>query len=183
VDYARRSDEYAARRLKIRDADIAIANAEKRIAWAESVKAPARYPAEYRKAQTALGSAQGLREKEDWDGAIAAAREAINALAYVSEEKPLPPAPSQGLILPAQYTVRPWSISGDCFWNIAGRDWAYGDPFQWRVIYDVNKAKLPNPANPNLIRPGTVLDIPSIQGETRQGMWESGRTYVPLRDR
>ncbi|MDR2101685.1 MAG: LysM peptidoglycan-binding domain-containing protein, partial [Treponema sp.] len=69
----------------------------------------------------------------------------------------------------------------DCFWNIAGRSWAYGDPTKWRLIYNANKAKLPQPDNPDLVHPGTILDIPSINGERRQGMWDANRTYQPLR--
>ena len=86
-------------------------------------------------------------------------------------KNPLPNA------LPATYTVRPWSVSKDCFWNIAGFPWVYGNPHQWRLLYNANKSKLPNPNNPNVIEPGTVLDIPSIKGELREGAWESGKTY------
>ena len=83
--------------------------------------------------------------------------------------------------LPAAYTVRPWSVSKDCFWNIAGFPWVYGNPHQWRLLYNANKSKLPNPDDPNIIEPGTVLDIPSIKGELRQGVWESGKTYEALK--
>jgi len=82
--------------------------------------------------------------------------------------------------LPASYTVRAWSVSHDCFWNIAGRPWVYGNSHQWRVLYNANKAKLPNPNNPNLIEPGIVLDIPSLKGEIRQGAWDGSKTYKPL---
>jgi nucleoid-associated protein YgaU len=82
--------------------------------------------------------------------------------------------------LPGQYTVRPWAVSKDCFWNIAGRSWVYGDPYKWRLLYNANKAKLPDPNNPNLIEPGIVLDIPSLQGETREGPWDANKTYPPL---
>ncbi|GHU47252.1 hypothetical protein FACS1894200_02310 [Spirochaetia bacterium] len=73
--------------------------------------------------------------------------------------------------LPAQYQVRPWAISLDCFWNIAGRDWAYGDPTKWRILYNANKTKLPDPNNPDLIEPGLILDIPRLNNEQRQGLW------------
>ena len=82
--------------------------------------------------------------------------------------------------LPASYTVRPWGVSQDCFWNIAGRPWVYGNSRQWRTLYNANKAKLPDPNNPNLIEPGIVLDIPSLKGETRQGAWDKDKTYKPL---
>jgi nucleoid-associated protein YgaU len=82
--------------------------------------------------------------------------------------------------LPAQYTVRFWENFKDCLWNIAGRPWAYGDPYQWQRLYNANRAKLSKPDNPDLIEPGTVLDIPSIRGEARQGMWDPDKTYAPL---
>jgi len=90
------------------------------------------------------------------------------------------PAADGTFPLPASYTVRAWSVSHDCFWNIAGRPWVYGNPRQWRVLYNANKAKLPNPNNPNLIEPGTVLEIPSLKGEVRQGAWDGNKTYKPL---
>jgi nucleoid-associated protein YgaU len=77
--------------------------------------------------------------------------------------------------------VRPWSISKDCFWNISGRPWVYGDPTKWRVLYNANKAKLPQPDNPDLIHPNMILDIPSIKGEIRSGMWDASKNYSPLR--
>jgi len=82
--------------------------------------------------------------------------------------------------LPASYTVRAWSVSQDCFWNIAGRPWVYGNSRQWRTLYNANKAKLPDPNNPDLIEPGIVLDIPSLKGESRQGAWDGNKTYKPL---
>jgi hypothetical protein len=81
---------------------------------------------------------------------------------------------------PASYTVRAWSVSHDCFWNIAGRPWVYGNPRQWRVLYNANKAKLPDPNNPTVLEPGTVLDIPSLKGELREGAWDANKTYKPL---
>lgn len=82
--------------------------------------------------------------------------------------------------LPAKYRVRPWSVSQDTFQSIAGRPWAYNDASKWWNIYDVNRNKLPQPDNPDLIMPGIVLDIPSIQGELRAGWWDQERTYTPL---
>ena len=82
--------------------------------------------------------------------------------------------------LPAKYRVRPWSVSQDTFQSIAGRPWAYSDSSKWWNIYDVNRNKLPQPDNPDLLMPGIVLDIPSIQGELRAGMWDPERSYTPL---
>jgi hypothetical protein len=48
----------------------------------------------------------------------------------------------------------------------------------WKVLYEANKSKMPDPDNPDLIEPGMVLDIPSIRGEFRRGMWDPGNTYL-----
>jgi hypothetical protein len=183
--YAQLSDEYVALQLKIKETNDAITAARRRLDWAVSIKAADRYPNEMRTAQGAYDEALNDRAGEQWDPAIAAAKRVIDALAYVREADASAPTPAPAAadtgVLPAQYTVRPWAVSKDCFWNIAGRPWAYGDSGKWRILYNANKAKLPDPDNPDLIHPGMILDIPSVQGEARQGLWESGKTYNPLR--
>jgi nucleoid-associated protein YgaU len=79
--------------------------------------------------------------------------------------------------LPAQYTVRTWKGERDCLWIIAGQAWVYNDPYKWRLLYNANKDKLPDPQNPNWLEPGIVLDIPSIKGETRRGIWAENKQY------
>ncbi|MDR1374069.1 MAG: LysM peptidoglycan-binding domain-containing protein [Treponema sp.] len=181
--YAQQSDEYVALQLKIKETNDAIAAARSRFDWAASVGAASRYPSEYSQAQIAYNEALSFRSSEAWDSAIAAAHRVIDLLANVTaaaSSVTVAPAPSDGT-LPARYTVRTWQIERDCLWNIAGRPWAYGDPTKWRLLYDANKAKLPEPNNPDLIEPGMILDIPSLKGETREGTWEPGWTYNPLR--
>jgi nucleoid-associated protein YgaU len=187
--YAQLSDEYVALQLKIKEADEAIAAAKSRIDWAAQIGAPQTNPDEYGAAEEAYGEAVAYREEEAWDDAIAAANRVVDALAYldgsappVVVEKPTPPAPVETpppaetpVLLPGQYTVRPWAVSRDCLWNIAGRSWAYGDPHKWRLLYNANKSKLPDPNNPDLIEPGMVLDIPRIQDEIREGLWDSNK--------
>jgi hypothetical protein len=200
VRYAQLSDEYVTLRLKMKEANEAISAAKVRIDWASSVDAARRYPREYGEATTYYDASLNLRKAEDWDGAIEAAYRVIDVLANVKPEDPViekpvpvaekpapvtekpvvPPAPAP-VLLPSQYTVRPWSLSRDCLWNIAGRPWVYGDPTQWRLLYNANKSKMPNPDNPDLIVPGMVLDIPSIRGEERQGLWDAEKTYPSLR--
>lgn len=51
------------------------------------------------------------------------------------------------------YTVQ----SGDTLWDIAQR--AYADPEDWDTIYNANKQVIGN--DPNLIKPGQVLHIPT----------------------
>ena len=173
IRYAGLSDEYVALQLKMKEANDAIAAAKERLDWADSSGAAKQYPAEYGEAQGFYTESLSARAAEEWDDAIAAAHKVVGLLAYIR-------APDGSAPLPAQYTVRSWAGERDCLWNIAGRPWAYGDPFKWRLIYDANKAKLPASGNPDLIEPGLVLDIPSVKGETRQGMWEAGKTYKPL---
>jgi nucleoid-associated protein YgaU len=173
IKYAQLSDEYVALQLKIKAADDAIQAAHSRLDWAAAVDAPNRYPNEFTQAQNFYEQAINERSAESWDGAIEAANQVLIALANVQEAPPVPEKP----VLPAQYTVRPWAVSKDCLWNIAGQPGVYGDPAKWRLIYEANRTRLPNPNNPNLIRPGMVLEIPSIQGEVRVGMWDSSANY------
>jgi hypothetical protein len=169
--YAQLSDEFVALQLKIKETDDAIAAAKSRIDWAVQVGADRTNPTEYGAAEQAYGEALAFREGDSWDEAIAAARRVVDALASVTGKA----------ILPARYTVRSWASSGDCLWNIAGRSWVYGDPHKWRLLYDANKARLPDPNNPNLIKPGMVLDIPSLKGERREGVWDANKTYEAIR--
>jgi nucleoid-associated protein YgaU len=174
LKYAQLSDEYVALQLKIKETDDAIAAAKSRIDWAKQIDAAKTNPEEYGSAEQAYGEAVAYREDESWDEAIAAAQRVVDFLAYVDGSKP---APAGKAALPAQYTVRPWASAKDCLWNIAGRPWAYGDPYKWRLIYNANKAKFPDPNNPNIIEPGMVLDIPSAKGENREGLWDTNKQY------
>ena len=184
VRYAKLSDEFVLLQLKIKECDDAIAAARRRLDFAASVNAASRYPSEYSKAQTAYTEARTFRAAESWDEAIAAANRVLAALAAVTSEQPRPSSPPpqqpEPTRLPAQYTVRPWATTKDCLWNIAGRPWVFNDPKQWKRLYEANKSRMPKPNNPDLIEPGMVLDIPSIRGETRQGMWDAGKNYPPL---
>jgi tetratricopeptide (TPR) repeat protein len=183
IRYARLSDEYVAVQLRIKAANDAIAAARSRLDWAVSVSAPGRYPAEFGRAQASYDLAINERAAEHWEEAVEAANQVLLALANVQAAPPpaAPPVLADKPALPAQYTVRPWAVSRDCLWNIAGRPWVYNDSTKWRLIYDANRPRFPEPDNPDLIHPGMVLDIPSIGGESRQGMWDVSKTYDPLR--
>jgi hypothetical protein len=65
-------------------------------------------------------------------------------------------------------------------YRIASIPAIYNNPARWDIIYEANKAKFPNPKNPNLIRPGIVLEIPSINGEKREGNYDPNLKYTPV---
>ena len=197
VRFAALSDEFVQLQLKIRETDNAIAAARRELNYAASVDAATRYPDEYRTAQAAYSEARAYRASEDWDDAIDAAHRVLAALVNITDLPPViaqpapepeptpvvvapPPEEPAQVFLPAQYTVRSWITTRDSLWNIAGRAWVFNDPYQWRRLYEANRARMPQPGNPDLIHPGMILDIPSIRGETRQGMWEPGVEYPPL---
>jgi nucleoid-associated protein YgaU len=168
--YAEMSDKYVSLQMKIKQTQDAIAVAEVRLDWAASIDAPERYPQEYEQAQDAYQEACTARDEEHWDGAIAAA---FRVMALLADLQELP-------TLPAQYLVRTWNPLKDCLWNIAGKPQIYGDPSKWRILYDANKEKLAMPDNPDLIHPGMILDIPSIDGEIRKGIWDENSSYTLL---
>lgn len=58
------------------------------------------------------------------------------------------------------YTVK----KGDCLWNIAKK--LYGDGSKYMLIYNANKSVIGS--NPNIIRTGQVLVIPSLSGNSAQ---------------
>jgi len=188
VRFAALSDEFVRLQLKIRETDNAIAAARRQLNYAASVDAATRYPYEYSTAQTAFGEARAYRASEDWDDAIGAANRVLAALANITGLEPViaaepeveQPAEPDQIFLPAQFTVRSWVETRDSLWTIAGQSAVFNDPWQWRRLYEANRANMPQPGNPDLIHPGMVLNIPSIRGETRQGMWQAGVEYPPL---
>jgi nucleoid-associated protein YgaU len=155
---------------KREEANGAIVAAKERLDWAASIHGDTNFPDAYRAATTAYAEAVQARSEQDWEKTIAAANRVLDSLASVHEIFPLP----------AQYRVRTWLSVRDCLWNIAGYPWVYNDPFQWRRLYEANRLKLPDIDNPNFVLPDIILDIPSIRGETREGLWDENRSYGPL---
>ena len=161
VYYAQLSDKYVSEQL--------IAEAERLIGWADENNIEKRYPGDYTEGKAYYELSLESQENEEWNEASIAAIRAIEIFGQLEANRTPP--------LPSQYIVRTWRNHKDCFWNIAGYSFVYGDPSKWRVLYNANRSRLQNPNNPNIIEPGTVLDIPSIQGEHRQGMWDPNANY------
>jgi nucleoid-associated protein YgaU len=155
IKYAQISDDYVS-------ATEAIAAAQARLDRVKQLNGHVKYAEIYEKAEKAFAEAKDHQSKEEW---VPAKEAALAVIAILSE---IPDAP----VLAAQYLVKTWNSAKDCLWNIAARKEIYGDPWKWRLIYNANKNKLPDPNNPNLVDPGTLLDIPSIKGEYRAGVLE-----------
>jgi nucleoid-associated protein YgaU len=68
---------------------------------------------------------------------------------------------------PRYYIVR----AGDTFNSIAANPLVYSNRNEWYTLYQANRDKLGNPDNPDLLAPGTVIEIPSIVGEIREGTY------------
>lgn len=78
---------------------------------------------------------------------------------------------------PEYYIVGTWAKDRDCFWNIAGRSYVYNNPWQWRKLYEANKDNMVDPDNPDMIKTGMKLYIPSIKGEERSGVYNPDVEY------
>lgn len=150
--------------------------AKARVTYGESIKAPSRYPAEWKTAQEQLPVAQKDYDAKAFTESMTASRAVIDALKNIQPEvaaaAPVAqPQPAQH-VLPAYYTVRLIPNHRDCFWQIAGYPFVYGNPLKWPILYQANKKVLQDPNNPNLIQPGMVFTIPSINGEKREGTYK-----------
>jgi nucleoid-associated protein YgaU len=122
----------------------------------------------YNEASTLFASAENKFNDEDYENSYNDARRVIVLLEGI-DPRFVPRSDADDGTLAAYYTVKLNTAVRDCLWRIAGYSYIYGDPQQWRRIYDANKDAFPEPDNPDLIHPGMLLRIPSIRGETRSG--------------
>ncbi|MCZ9891695.1 hypothetical protein OFR29_05190 [Brachyspira hyodysenteriae] len=81
-------------------------------------------------------------------------------------------------VLPMYYTVVQRTPLTDALWRIAGYSFVYNDPIQWYRLYQANRDVLRDPNNPDLILPGQVLTIPSMNGEERAGTYDPNMEYI-----
>jgi len=159
IYYARLSDRYVADQL--------IKEAKRLVDWADANNIEKRNPEAYEEGKTYYEASTEAQRSRRWNDAIVAAIKSIEILGQFESSR----------ILPSQYTVRSWANHKDCLWTIAGYSFIYGDPWKWRELYNANRSRMPEPNNPNVIEPGFVLDIPSLPGETRRGMWDPNANY------
>lgn len=156
--------------------------ARERIAYGQSIRASQRYPSEWSTAQDKFSAAQKGYDGKQYTDSIAASQAVLQALkdikpAAVATTPPPKPQPQQDTqpVLPEYYTVRLIPDLRDCFWRIAGYPFVYNNPLKWPLLYDANKQILQDPNNPDLIQPGMVFKIPSLNGEKRQGTYKPGK--------
>lgn len=167
------SDAFINKMMIKENAEKNITKAKNRLEYVKSIHGAENFPTAVNSAEKALAQAESALAKEDYESADAYARQVIDALAEVYEITPLP----------KYYVVKPWATNKDCFWNISGRPYVYNNPFLWENLYEKNKNALPKPENPNLILPGMKLEIPSITGEYRDGVYSADKDYEPYKKR
>lgn len=175
----RKSREYAdMMALKYRAAN-AINLAERRIAEVATAPGSSNFKTEIATARALVVEAKALFAAESWEESRSKALQAIDAMNKITGVKTAP-RDATGKTLPKFYTVVSRPVNTDCFWNISKMRAVYNNPLLWPLLYKANKDKLRNPENPNLLHPGTVLEIPSAKGETRDGAYDPAVTYEPI---
>ena len=138
----------------------------------------------FQESQRLVALAEEAYERGDYEAAAAYAQEASRYAMlsdeYIARHAAEEEAVAEAVVadedrptLPATFTVRSWANYRDCLWNIAALPEVYGDPRKWPVLFNANRHRMPNPNNPDLILPGMVLEIPSIDGEVREGAWQN----------
>ena len=161
------SESYTTMMVAKYSASTRLKYAENRLAWADKIKASVFYPMAYSASRTAFDNGKASFAQEAYEQAKEFANQSIEALAAVKEVIPLPQS----------YVVKPWESDKDCFWNISGRSYVYNNPLLWENLYEANKDAIPEPDNPDLIYPGMKMEIPSISGEYREGVYSSSKDY------
>jgi nucleoid-associated protein YgaU len=124
----------------------------------------------YRKSVELANQSQTAMDAADYE---AAAEYAIESQKYAALSRQYIEQTLAGMQnrtgLAAEYEVKYNPANRDCLWRIAGFDFIYGNPREWRRLYNHNRNTFRYPDNPNLIYPGQILQVPSINGEPRSG--------------
>ncbi|MDR2897872.1 MAG: DUF4398 domain-containing protein [Spirochaetaceae bacterium] len=167
VKNAELSEAYIEKALARAGAERDMNAARSRLKWAERIGAERSWPNEVAAAGEAIAAGTTAFEEENFPLTSEYAQQALDALVDVREITPLPKF----------YTVHLYSQTGDCYWNISGNPAVYNNPLIWRNLYDANRSRMKNPNNPDLILPGMVIEIPSLKGEYREGMYNPLTKY------
>ena len=169
--YAEKSDAWIQMMLMRYKANSALRRVETQIRSATNVNAEKNFPDAFASGKALYEEAYQLFRDEDYPVSYEKSLEALEVMGVIEFiREPRAPAGTQV----AAYKVRLIPERRDSLWRIAEYDFVYGDPFKWPLIYEANKEKLPEPANPSLILPEMILTIPSAEGEVRRGTWNNG---------
>ena len=166
--YAEKSDLWIAEQLARYRANAARLRVRNRLREIDQFRGERSFPDEYARGRELYEKADDEFREQNWELSRSTAEEALDVLSVIVYT-----APDRGL-LPAAYVVQELPGNADCLWNIAGYDFIYGVPWDWRRIYNANRDSMPQKNNPNLIHPGMVLKIPELEGEKRSGTWDNG---------
>ncbi len=161
------SDQYIKSMLARDVAEKDLNAARNRLEYVSGINGAQTYPIAFEAATNALTGAEEAFKAENWESTSSYAKQVLDTLADIKEITPLP----------KYYVVRPWASDKDCFWNISARPYVYKNPWLWENLYQSNKKKLPRKDDPNIIIPRMKMEIPSINGEFRDGTYDSKKTY------
>ena len=162
------SDQWIETQLAAYRARSALVRVKDRLAETSRMNAMVNFPQEFEEGSALYDQAYAeFHTDQAYVDSLATSRKALDVLSVIVSVR------REG-VLPAAYTVRLLPGNTDCLWNIAGYEFIYDDPWSWRAIYEANRDAMPVPDNPDLILPGMVLTIPSLDGETRSGTWVDG---------
>ena len=181
----KKSDAYVEKMMGFYRANGWLQRADERLAYAKGIDADINFKDAFEKALQYVADAKIMLEAEEYVRSAYFSKKGIAALQNIREiAAPAPavvtPAEPQAPPLPSSYTVRLIIARRDCFWRIAEYPFVYNDPWKWRTLYEANKSILTDPKNPDLIEPGQVFTIPSLQGEEREGEYDSEKSYTPF---
>lgn len=197
------SRQYVEMMMLRADADTQIRVALNRLVWARSINADENFPDLYQRSFELVQQAQAAFSGERYEEAKSLALQSMDALAGLQEmdeerkrlederkrleEEALAAARAKeeadrkaGIpagTYPEYYIIHDWKTTKDCFWNIAAKPFVYNDPFKWEVLYNANKGVLENASNPDVIQPEIKIRIPSLVGETREGIYDPSLEY------
>jgi nucleoid-associated protein YgaU len=154
--------------------------ANERFAFAKELPAAVNFKSALEEAARDIANAKIMLDAEEYVRSVYLSQAAIEAMKDIPDMMYVGTAEPQAAPLPGSYTVRLIMDRRDCFWRIAGYPFVYNDPHKWKILYEANKTLLTVPGNPDLIKPGQVFTIPSLQGESREGEYDPEKTYTPF---
>lgn len=166
--YQEESERWIATQLAAYRAKSALNRLKDRLAQVSAWNAKLHFPDEYAEGMELYNQSFGeFFDDEKYVSSLDTSNrglEVLSVISYVASDS----------VLPAYYVVRLLPGNTDCLWNIAGYDFIYDNPWEWKTLYNANKEILEDRNNPDLIQPEMKFVIPPIDGEIRSGTWENG---------